>query len=276
MADGQRVYPVNQFVQHHSTGSDFTDVDHDTIAKWYSDVGRTRGYAGVAHSGHFFTPSKGARYETFAQAHLAGHLHNNRYCVFPIMDDIWNNVAWGAGNWEINQRAINIEHCGNYLNRAFLPGQSEVTADFWRPQDSKLGGKSYVNPHNAFSATACPARIKDAIPTIIQYINNPPTTPPPTDPCKAVKDELAKTRKLLATCTTNTDTLNAAITALKAENDKLKATNEDLNESYNDVLKENESLKQELADCENKPPASNPCEVVKGMTVWELIKCKWG
>lgn len=172
--DGDRVYPVDNFVIHHSVGPEFRNVDHSTIRRWYHDVGRNRMYAGYAHSGHYVEG-----YETFAGAHLAGHWHDgvtrSGYCVFNLFDDIWNNVAWHAGNWPINQRSIGIENCGRF-NLAGLPEKALMElADFWRPQDRALGGRTFINPHRAVSqtGTACPELLGDQIDTVIDMINNP-------------------------------------------------------------------------------------------------------
>lgn len=253
MADGQRINPVNRLVLHHSVGPDFTNVDHDTIAKWFSDIGKTRGYAGTSDSKHYYTPSNGKRYMTYSQAHMAGHWHGGKYCLFDIMDDKWNNVAWHASNWAVNQRSIGIENCGNYVAKTFTDAQRQAVADFWRPQDKKLNGATYINGHKDFSATACPGRIAEAIPSIVNYINNPPTTTPPptpTDPCKDVKADLAACEAEL-------------LTAQK----ELDATQKELADSQT-----------ELEACKNNevPPVETPCEVVKGMSVWDIIKCKIG
>ena len=179
IADGDRVHPVDMLVVHHSVGPEFRDVDHDTIAQWFSDIGRNRGYAGLAHSGHYY---KGR--ETFAQAQLAGHWHGGKYCVFEIMDDVLNNVAWHAGNWPINQRSLGLENCGRYSS----PADDAVLrgiADYWRAHDRRVNGNSYINPHRdvTTTSTACPERLGDQIPKIIEYVNGAPApapTPAPT------------------------------------------------------------------------------------------------
>lgn len=177
LADGDRAGVVDMLVVHHSVGPEFRDVDHDTIAWWFSDIGRNRGYAGLAHSGHYY---KGR--ETFAQAQLAGHWHGGRYCVFEIMDDVLNNVAWHAGNWPVNQRSLGLENCGRYSSPAD-DAVLRAIADYWRPHDQRLNGNSYINPHRDVSTTgtACPERLGDQIPTIVNYVNSTPApTPTPT------------------------------------------------------------------------------------------------
>lgn len=175
IADGDRVYPVNKFIIHHSVGPEFRDVNHSTIRKWYSDVGKSRAYAGIAHSGHYVEG-----YETFAQAQLAGHWHNGVWCIFDLMDDIWNVVAWGAGNWAVNQRAINIENCGRFN----VPPDNKIVAalaDWWRPQHRALGGQSAIHGHREVSltGTACPELLGDRVPDIRVMVGQNPTPPAP-------------------------------------------------------------------------------------------------
>ncbi|OGY24247.1 MAG: hypothetical protein A2Y57_04140 [Candidatus Woykebacteria bacterium RBG_13_40_7b] len=190
MADGNRVYPVNLLVNHHSVGPEFVNVSPSQIRRWFSDVGRTRGYAGVAHSGHFVEG-----YETFAQAQYAGHIVNNKYGyeLIELMDDPLNNVAWHAGNWPVNQRSIGIEHCGNYLDR-FLPDKALMCiADTFRQHDKNIGGILNVTFHRMYSATQCPGRIAEQVAKVIDMINDPtkwneilwPTPPPAPVPAPA-------------------------------------------------------------------------------------------
>ena len=170
MADGHRVYPVNLIVNHHSVGPEFINASPSQIRKWFSDVGRTRGYAGVAHSGH-----RVEGYETFAQAQYAGHVVKNKYGyeLVALMDDPFNNVAWHAGNWSVNQRSIGIEHCGNYLNKLLPDKALMCIADTFRAHDKKIGGTLNITFHRMYSATACPGRIAEQVKKIIDMINNP-------------------------------------------------------------------------------------------------------
>lgn len=172
--DGDRKYPVDQFIVHHSVGPEFRNTDHSTIRRWYSNVGAGRSYAGYAHSGHFVEG-----YETFACAQWAGHWHDgvtrSGYCIFDLFDDPWNNVAWHAGNWPINQRGMGLENCGRF-NLAGLPEKALMElADKWRPQDRALGGKTNIQPHRAVSqtGTACPELLGNQINIILDMVNNP-------------------------------------------------------------------------------------------------------
>lgn len=270
MADGQRIQPVNRLVLHHSVGPDFKDVDHDTIAKWFSDIGKNRGYAGTPDSKHYYTPSNGKRYMTYAQAHMAGHWHNGKYCLFDIMEDKWNNVAWHAGNWAINQQSIGIENCGNYVGKTFTTAQRIAVADFWRPQDKKLNGATYINGHKDFSATACPGGIYEAIDSIVHYINNPPAPPAPVDPCKAVKDELTKTRSQLAVANETIKTLNSTNADQKARISELEQSESELQSIVDAQDTELVELEKKLAECQAGQP-EQPC-----MDFWSWLKCKLG
>jgi len=190
MADGARVYPVNLIVNHHSVGPDFVNASALTIQDWFDAVGRTRGYAGVAHSYHQH-PQRNK--ETFAQAHFAGHVVTTNkygYELVPLMQDVWNNVAWHAGNWPINQRSIGIEHCGNYLDKILPDKALMCIADAFRAHDKAIGGTLNVTYHRMYSATQCPGRIAEQVGKIIDMINNPdkwnailwPAPPPPPPP----------------------------------------------------------------------------------------------
>lgn len=261
MADGNRVYPVNRLVLHHSVGPEFRDADHHEIAQWYSSIGYGRAYEnGAINPNHTY---KGGT--TYSQTQFAGHWHSGKYCIFPVMDDPWNNVAWHAGNWSANQQSVGIENCGNYLNQPFNDVQRRAVADFWRARDKQLAGKTYINGHKDFSSTACPAQIYNALPTIIKYINNPPvvtpptppTPPTPTDPCKDVKARLLNEK--------------ARTKALVAEVDILENSLEECATELDACQKELKDAQTELEYCKEN---SGGCEAVKTMSWVDIFMCK--
>ncbi len=184
MADGQRLYPVNKLVLHHSAGPDFANADHAVIQQWFNDVGRNRGYAGLAHSGHYLNGS-----EIFTQAQYAAHYHagasRTGYCLVPLMDDPYNNVAWHAGNWLMNQHSIGIENCGTYLDHELTDEALFELMEFWRPQDQALSGATEVWVHKWIFGTACPGLIAEQVPKAVDMLNDPTKWeallfPPPT------------------------------------------------------------------------------------------------
>ena len=184
MSDGQRTYPVNRLILHHSVGPFFIGENPQTVSDWFNSVGRNRGYKGVAHSGHV-DPRTGQ--ETFAQAHYALH-ESNGWKLVELIKEPFNNVAWHSGDWPMNQQSIGIEVCGNYVDKKLPPEALQVLADFWRPVDQSLGGKTFINGHRDFSPTQCPGQIKDQIPDILNLVNNPPKP----DPIFRVFDSNAK------------------------------------------------------------------------------------
>lgn len=173
MADGHRVYPVNLVVMHHAVSDPMNNWTDSRVRRWFSDIGRNRGYKGVAHSNHYVEG-----YETFAQAQFCLHPYTadgNKYGwrLTQLMDDPFNNVAWHAGNWAINQRSIGIETAGNWLN-ALLPEKAlMLVADTFREHDKNIGGTLNVTYHRMYSSTQCPGRIAEQVGTIIDMINNP-------------------------------------------------------------------------------------------------------
>lgn len=176
MADGKRIKPIKYLVIHHSTGPEFVNEDQQKIADWYSTVGRGRGYKGVAHSNHIDPRTK---IETFAQAHYALHQFTkdgNKYGwrLVQMIDDVDNNVSWGAGNWPVNQQAINVETCGNYSNKQIDDKALLLLADTFSKYDKALKGGLNVKGHKqvSSSATACPGKIMDKLPKLIDMFNN--------------------------------------------------------------------------------------------------------
>jgi hypothetical protein len=174
MADGQRIKPIKYVIMHHSVGPEFVNDEPQTVADWYNSVGRNRGYAGIAHSYHYDPRTK---QETFAQAHYALHRYTkdgNKYGwrLVLLIDDPDNNVAWGAGNWPVNQTAINIETCGDYRNQEIDDKALLLIADTFKYLD-KDGGLN-IKGHKEVSqtGTACPSRIQEKMGKLIDMFNN--------------------------------------------------------------------------------------------------------
>jgi hypothetical protein len=173
--DGHRVYPVDYLVMHHSTGPEFANAEDIEVQDWYDRIGKMRGYAGKARSFHDH-PSRNK--ETFAQAQLTLRRYTkdgNKYGwrLTELIKDPWNNVAWHAANWPINQRSMGIETCGNYMQQKLPEKALMLVADYFREHDKKIGGKLQVTGHKQYIATACPGQIFDQLKIIIDMINNP-------------------------------------------------------------------------------------------------------
>lgn len=186
MADSQRL-TVNTLVLHHAVTPLWSEKSKKELAQWFSDNGFARGYESNPNrwSG-LYNPYTGAK--SYSQAHYAGQRVTSAtpdataaekaagYRLVPLVKDPWGQITWGAGNWEVNRKCINIEHVGDYRNYTLRDGDCRVIADFWRPQDKKLKGATYVLGHNEIYATACPARIMEKRDTIVSYVNTPPAT----------------------------------------------------------------------------------------------------
>lgn len=172
MTDGQRIYPVNLFVIHHSAGPDFRGASDLEVQDWFDAIGKDRGYAGLAHSYHLH-PQRDK--ETFAQAQIAlVQGADGTWRIVPLMQDGWDNVAWHCGDWEKNQRSIGCEVCGNYSEKT-LPNEALlVLADFWREQDQMLNGATELSAHKWIYATACPGLIEGQIvDPLVNMVNDP-------------------------------------------------------------------------------------------------------
>lgn len=186
MADANR-RTVNALVLHHAVTPLWSEKSKKELAQWFSDNGFKRAYgSNTAKWSGLYNPYTGAK--SYAQAHYAGQRVTSAtpdatatekaagYRLVPLVKDVWGQITWGAGDWEMNRRCINIENLGDYRNYTLRDGDCRVIADFWRPQDKKLKGATYVLGHNEIYATACPARIIEKRNTIVNYVNNPPAT----------------------------------------------------------------------------------------------------
>ena len=191
MASPDRITP-DAFIFHHSVTPTWEKKSKPELAQWFSDTGFNRGYGGnPSNWSGLINPYNGER--SYSMAHLAGQRVDDRtpdatpeeraagYRLVPLVDDIWNVITWNAGNYPINQRAIGLENLGDYRNMELREGDKIVIADFWRPQDQKLGGATNVYGHREVSTlgTICPANVLAARNDIVNYINNPPQPPAP-------------------------------------------------------------------------------------------------
>lgn len=178
--DGQRVYPVDIFVLHHSTGPDFVDTDDLTIQDWYSNTGKARAYNNGAINPMHEHPGRSGQL-TYSQAQFSGSADSSNKYNYKLVDLIknpWGNVAWHAGNWGINTHSCGLENCGDYSNRLLEPRQLMCIADFLRGIDQELVAGGYPNGievmlHQEIYATACPGKIKEQRATLVDMINNP-------------------------------------------------------------------------------------------------------
>lgn len=187
MADVNRL-PVDSLVLHHAVTPLWSEKSKAQLAQWFSDNGFSRAYgSNEANWSGLINPYTGAR--SYSQAHLAGQQVNSStpdatqaerdagYRLVPLVSDIWGQICWHAGNWEMNRRSIGIENLGDYRNYTLRDGDCKVIAAFWRTQDLKMGGKTAIYGHSEVSdaATSCPARIMEMRGKIVDYCNNPPT-----------------------------------------------------------------------------------------------------
>lgn len=208
MADSQRL-TVKDLVLHHAVTPLWDEKSKEQLAQWFSDNGFARAYSSnPANWSGLINPYTGQR--SYSQAHLAGQRVTERtpdatdaeraagYRLVPLVQDIWGQICWHAGNWQINRSSIGIENLGDYRNYTLREGDNQVIANFWRGQDRKLNGDTMVWGHQEVSqlGTACPARIMEQRNRIIDLVNadGPSTAPsaPATPSGKKSNEEIAK------------------------------------------------------------------------------------
>jgi len=210
MADVNRL-PVDCFVLHHAVTPLWPEKSKAQLAQWFSDNGFARAYgSNAANWSGLINPYTGGR--SYSQAHIAGQqvtsatpdaTADERAMGFrwvPLVNDIWGQITWHAGNWEMNRKSIGIEMLGDYRNYTLRDFDCRVLGAFWRPQDLKFGGATAIFGHLEVSdaATACPARIMEKRDTVVGYCNNPPHAPVIT-----TKDTTATTPILFTTAYTD-------------------------------------------------------------------------
>jgi N-acetylmuramoyl-L-alanine amidase len=172
LIDNQRKYPVDYLIIHHSAGNTFKNATSITIQDAFDRAGWARGYKPINRLNSFHSHPQIDK-ESFAMAHFALHeytIDKNIYDwrLVPLISDWWNNVCWHAGNWEINQRSIGIEICGNYENNHVDEKALRLIADYFKPHYLKLKALNIplkVCPHSAVSLgiTICPGKITEQI-----------------------------------------------------------------------------------------------------------------
>jgi len=187
-------------VMHHAVSDDMVNWSDYRVQKWFSDVGRNRGYAGVAHSYHC-DPS--GSWESFAQAQYCLHRYTNDgnkygWRLTQLIKDPFQNACWHASNWTINKSSIGIETAGNFVSKRLDEKALMLIADTFRYWDKNLNGGLQIYGHRQFAATACPGLIFEQIPALIDMFNNPDKWnkklfPAPSPP--PVNDNLYKVRK---------------------------------------------------------------------------------
>lgn len=194
MADVNRT-TVDKLVLHHAVTPLWEDKSKAWLAQWFSDNGYARAYgSNPANWSGLINPYTGAR--SYSQAHFAGQRVTSAtpdatdaeraagYRLVALIQDVWGQITWHAGNWAVNCGSIGIENLGDYRNYTLRDEDAKVIAAFWRPQDVALGGATAVYGHQEVSqlGTACPARIMEMRDTVVNYINNPPQPPAPQEP----------------------------------------------------------------------------------------------
>lgn len=186
MADSART-TVRFFIMHHAVTPLWDEKSKKWLAQWFSDTGFARGYgSNPARWSGLTNPYTGGR--SYAMAHYAGQRVTSRtpdatdaeraagYRLVKLVNDPLGQITWGAGNWSINQGAINVENLGDYRSVKLRDGDIRVLAAYWRPKDVKLGGKSFIYGHTEVTdtGTVCPASILQSRDKIVAYVNNPP------------------------------------------------------------------------------------------------------
>jgi len=209
MQDGQRQYPVNIFVLHHSTGPDFPDTPDITIQDWFSTIGKDRGYGGGSIYPYHEHPSRPGQV-TYSMAQFAGAPDSSNkygYKLIDLMVSPWQNVAWHCGDWNTNVHSVGLENCGNFTNKVLPQKALMAIADWLRPVDEELMEAGYptglsIMLHQEIFNTACPARIAEQRDTLVDMINNPakwnnilwpPVTPPPAPVVTTIEEVKTET-----------------------------------------------------------------------------------
>lgn len=183
MADVNRK-TVDYLVLHHAVTPTWENKSKTELAQWFSDNGFARAYgSNPANWSGLYNPYNNAK--SYSQAHFAGQRvdattpdatdaeRTAGFRLVPLVKDVWGQITWHAGNWEVNRASIGIECLGDYRNYTLRDGDCKVIANFWRPQDVKLKGATAVMGHKELAPTTCPARIMEKIPLIVDMINNP-------------------------------------------------------------------------------------------------------
>lgn len=194
MSDVNRTL-VKNLVLHHAVTPLWSDKSKAWLAQWFSDNGYARAYgSNPGNWSGLINPYTGGR--SYSQAHLAGQVVDGStpdatdaeraagYRLVPLIQDIWGQITWHAGNWAMNCASIGIENLGDYRNYTLSEQADQVIANFWRPRDRELGGATMVYGHREVTdtSTECPARIMEQRDHIIDLINSDPAPAPTPTP----------------------------------------------------------------------------------------------
>lgn len=177
MIDGARKYPVNILLMHHAVSDFMVNWEDVAVQDWFSNVGKSRGYSNGAINPRHEHPSRpGQLTYSMAQYNLREYTKDGNkygYRITELMKRPMDNVAWHAGVWEINQRALGIETSGNFVGGKLPQKALMLVADTFRAHDKSIGGALNILGHKDIVATACPGQIYGQLPELIDMINNP-------------------------------------------------------------------------------------------------------
>lgn len=217
MADINRK-AVSYLVLHHAVTPLWSEKSKAQLAQWFSDNGFKQAYgSNPSNWSGLINPYTKAR--SYSQAHYAGQRVDSKtpdataaekaagYRLVPLVEDVYGQITWHAGNWDINTRSIGIENLGDYRNYTLRDSDAKVIADFWRPQDKKMSGNTVIVGHQEVSdlGTACPARVMEMRDKIVDYVNNPPAVVKP--PVITTKETVKKEKIAYTTSTVEDDRL---------------------------------------------------------------------
>lgn len=183
MADINRK-TVDFLVLHHAVSPTWENKSREEIINWFSDSGFSRGYGSNPENWSGLYKPNGER--SYSQAQLAGQRVDSStpdatdderkkgYRLIELVQDIWGQICWHAGNWDINTRSIGIENLGDYREISLRDNDCNVIADFWRSQDRALGGATQIVGHKEVSdtSTACPCNIMNSRQRILDLVNS--------------------------------------------------------------------------------------------------------
>jgi len=203
MADVNRK-TVDYLVLHHAVTPTWEDKSKDFLINWFSDNGFARAYGSNSANWSGLKKPNGQR--SYSQAHFAGQRVTSKtpdataderkkgYRLVQLVQDVWGQITWHAGNWDINTRSIGIENLGDYRTISLRENDCKVIADFWRAQDRKLKGNTAIVGHKEVSdsATACPANIMNSRNRIVTLVNAS-SSGWPKDPTITTKNETVTT-----------------------------------------------------------------------------------
>jgi len=220
MTDGDRLYPVDYAIWHHAVTPQWAEKTKRQLIDWFSANGKSRTYKNGAINPEHVMP-----YDTNQINYTNANFIMQRvtaatpdatdtdrrygWRIFPAMHDPWNNVSWGAGNWAINRRAVNIETCGNYLNDVMDEKGAMCFADYFRGHDISIKGQLKVRGHQQVSQvnTQCPATIMQKLATAVDMLNSPDKWnqklwPKPVEPKVIKHSTFAPPKKMVITAAT--------------------------------------------------------------------------